>query len=337
METIALSGFLSGFATAYFALHTYQLFSRKNSSRMQRVVAFIFVQWALFNLKDFVLTIHEYNDSTIQSIIILIDGTSLIGYTCFIYELISPGWATLRRVVLMATAYVPFLLAYLLRPYEWVIHLYLVFLFLVGAIVFLYWLCKAHRYVRYIRENFSNIDEIDISWLRVVAWFFVICQLLWVVISIVRHPLTDCLYYVMSIILWQVTLEYVLNQKPVTMEPYEPVATREYSFAQTLPSIIEDEALYLNPTLSIKDLAQHIGTNRTYLSDYFTNILHTTFYDYINRLRIEKQSVPLMQDHPDYTLERIASESGFQSISTFRRSFQKLKGVSPSEYRKQKK
>lgn len=170
-----------------------------------------------------------------------------------------------------------------------------------------------------------------------VAWFFVICQLLWVVISIVRHPLTDCLYYVMSIILWQVTLEYVLNQKPVTMEPHEPVATREYSFAQTLPSIIEDEALYLNPTLSIKDLAQHIGTNRTYLSDYFTNILHTTFYDYINRLRIEKQSVPLMQDHPDYTLERIASESGFQSISTFRRSFQKLKGVSPSEYRKQKK
>ena len=37
MEETALSGFLSGFATAYFALHAYQLFRRENSSRLQRV------------------------------------------------------------------------------------------------------------------------------------------------------------------------------------------------------------------------------------------------------------------------------------------------------------
>lgn len=90
MEEIALSVFLSGFATAYFALHAYQLFRREDCLRMQRVMACIFVQWALFNLKDFLLTIHDYNDPNIQNILVLIDGTSLIGYTCLVYGDKSP-------------------------------------------------------------------------------------------------------------------------------------------------------------------------------------------------------------------------------------------------------
>lgn len=343
MEEIALSVFLSGFATAYFALHAYQLFRCEDCLRMQRVMACIFVQWALFNLKDFLLTIHDYNDPNIQNILVLIDGTSLIGYTCLVYELISPGWATLRKVLWMLAAYVPFFATYALWRHEGVIRCYMVCLFLAGAIIFVLWLRKARYYARYIRESFSNIDEIDISWLRAVAWLFVICQLLWVGISIVRHPLTDCFYYVMSIVLWQITLEHVMRQKPITVEvaetepmveDAEPMTPREYGFAQLLPSVVEGEELYLNPALSIKDLALRIGTNRTYLSDYFVNVLHTTFYDYINGLRIVKKCIPLLEEHPEYTLERIANESGFQSISTFRRAFQKIKGFTPSEYRK---
>ena len=81
MEETALSSFLSGFATAYFALQAYQLFRRENSSRLQRVVAIIFVQWALFNLKDFLLTVHDYHNQNVHDILVMIDGTSLIGYT----------------------------------------------------------------------------------------------------------------------------------------------------------------------------------------------------------------------------------------------------------------
>jgi AraC-like DNA-binding protein len=39
-----------------------------------------------------------------------------------------------------------------------------------------------------------------------------------------------------------------------------------------------------------------------------------------------------MKDHPEYTLEFVASESGFKSISTFRRAFIKLTGLNPSNY-----
>jgi len=318
-------------------LHAYELFLRKGSSRLQRVLAVIFVQWAVFNLKDLLLTVYEYNNQNVQDMVILIDGTCLIGYTCLIYELIHPGWASFRKVLWMLLAYIPFFAAWFLWHDELVIRCYITCLFLAGTVIFLLWLRDSRRYVRYIRENYSNIDETDISWLRVVAWFFVICQLLWVVISLISHPLTDCLYYILSIILWQITLEHVLRQKPLSMEITdieETAPTKEYIFAKTLPVLIEEEELYMNPTLSIKELASRIGTNRTYLSQYFTHVQQTTFYDYINRLRIEKKSIPLMQSHPEYTLERIATESGFQSLSTFYRSFLKLKGKKPSEYRK---
>ena len=152
----------------------------------------------------------------------------------------------------MLLAYVPFFATWYFLRDDMVIRCYMACLFLAGTIIFLLWLREARHYVRYIHESYSNIDETDISWLRVVAWFFISCQLLWVVISIIRHPLTDCLYYVLSIILWQITLEHVLHQQPVTIEEKdgkEISTTREYAFAQVLPAIIEGEELYLNPTL----------------------------------------------------------------------------------------
>ena len=40
------------------------------------------------------------------------------------------------------------------------------------------------------------------------------------VITLVRNPLTDCLYYVLSIVLWQVTLEHVIHHQPVAIDAF---------------------------------------------------------------------------------------------------------------------
>ena len=340
IDTQFLSVFLSGIATAYFALSAYYLFRRRESSRLQIVVGYIFLQWTALNLKDFIFTQYDASSQVLQDVIVLLDGTSLIGYTLLLYELIRPRWATWRKALGMLMAYVPFFVLYAVWPSQTVINCYIVCLFIVGTVIFLVWLKQGLKYARYIRDNFSNIDKIDISWLKVVALFFVICQLIWVAISIIRIPLADSLYYASSIILWQYTLERIIHQKAVDMEQQiiEPVVVgggKSYAFEDSLPKLMEQEELYLNPQLSNKELATHIGTNRTYLSDYFVNVKHTTFYDYINDLRIEKKSIPLMQEHPEYTIERLAAESGFYSVSTFNRSFQKLKGMSPGKYRKQ--
>jgi len=40
-----------------------------------------------------------------------------------------------------------------------------------------------------------------------------------------------------------------------------------------------------------------------------------------------------MADHPEYTLDYIAAQSGFNSLSTFRRAFRKHMGMNPGSYR----
>ena len=95
---------------------------------------------------------------------------------------------------------------------------------------------------------------------------------------------------------------------------------------------MERERLYLDPKLSIVQLAERLGTNRTYVSNYFNSVLRTTFYDYINSLRIKKESVPMMENHPEYTLDYIAQCSGFNSVSTFRRAFRKHTGQNPGSW-----
>ena len=100
-----------------------------------------------------------------------------------------------------------------------------------------------------------------------------------------------------------------------------------------LEQIVEEQKLYLKKDLTLADLGHVLGTNRTYVSNYLSQVRGQTFYDYINQMRIEKVSIPMMREHPEYTLDYVATQSGFASISTFRRAFIKLTGQTPRQYK----
>src|SRR3712207_8298163 len=51
--------------------------------------------------------------------------------------------------------------------------------------------------------------------------------------------------------------------------------------------------------------------------------LHTTFYDYINRYRMDKAHQLLATANESLSMNEIAESSGFNSLSTFRRAFVK--------------
>lgn len=106
-----------------------------------------------------------------------------------------------------------------------------------------------------------------------------------------------------------------------------------YHFAKRLEECMSQEHVYLNPRLTLSDLALRVGTNRTYLSNYINQVLHQTFFDYINSLRLKYASELLLTTN--YTLEVIAEKSGFNSLSTFRRCFMQTYGSSPSVYKKE--
>lgn len=106
-------------------------------------------------------------------------------------------------------------------------------------------------------------------------------------------------------------------------------------FDKSLRIVMEEQKLFLQPKLTLHDVAKSINSNKSYLSFYLHNVRKTTFYDFINQYRIE-EACRLMNEtdaSKKYVLTQIATLSGFNSISTFNRYFYKMKGVHPSKYK----
>lgn len=105
--------------------------------------------------------------------------------------------------------------------------------------------------------------------------------------------------------------------------------------AESIKRWIDDEG-YLRPGLTIKELADTLHTNRTYLSGYINTSLNTTFRDWITRLRID-YAKQRMTSHPEQKIAEIAEASGFMSQSHFMKTFKDKEGCSPAKWKKAKK
>lgn len=117
-------------------------------------------------------------------------------------------------------------------------------------------------------------------------------------------------------------------------QPAEAPAAHETPLAQELLRLMEERKLYLNPKLTLSDLAQEMHINRTYLTTVLNRDIGKSFYDFVNEFRIAEACAIIdalpPQERPK--LADVASRSGFNSLSTFKRSFLKVKGVLPSQY-----
>jgi AraC-like DNA-binding protein len=101
-----------------------------------------------------------------------------------------------------------------------------------------------------------------------------------------------------------------------------------------LLSAMEKDKLYLNPELSIKDLADYIGTTVKVLSQVINQSFNKKFYDFINSYRCNEVKVVLMNSSKKMTIIEAMYQSGFNSKSSFNKEFKKLIGQTPTEFKK---
>lgn len=83
--------------------------------------------------------------------------------------------------------------------------------------------------------------------------------------------------------------------------------------------------------LTLEDVAAVAGFSKFHFSRTFKQLSGENFYDYLCHRRIKSSEMLLMK--PGLSISQIALQSGFSSVSTFNRTFKKLKGCTPTQYR----
>ncbi len=113
--------------------------------------------------------------------------------------------------------------------------------------------------------------------------------------------------------------------------PYFPVEKSGFHRDNVL-KILEYCSTHYKEDLTVESVASQLQLSRSCVSHIFSDRISMSFSDYINSLRLSEATETLKNQN--YTITEIANLSGFPTIRTFNRAFQKHYGMTPSEYRK---
>ena len=98
-----------------------------------------------------------------------------------------------------------------------------------------------------------------------------------------------------------------------------------------LLELMNNENPYLNPKLTLTELAESLKISPNHLSQIINQNEQVNFHDFVNKYRVE-EFIQKVQNNKSYSLLAHALDSGFNSKSTFNSVFKKLKSVTPSQY-----
>lgn len=209
---------------------------------------------------------------------------------------------------------------------------------------------RLQRYGQYVQNNFSETSQLTLRWLRVLLLMLAVVSIQWGVELILRdvyhtYYQYDYSYWLLGLLLLllgtaglqQGTLAGVQFTEETTpdapLPSPKPVADVNPDHVARIRRAMDADKLYLNPTLTLTELAQHVGLNPKVVSQVINTGLGKSFNDFVNEYRVGQVKQRLRTDDLNrFTLLGIALESGFNSKTTFNRIFRQHTGQSPSEF-----
>ncbi len=101
-----------------------------------------------------------------------------------------------------------------------------------------------------------------------------------------------------------------------------------------LLELMQQEKPFLSGDLTLDKLAKLLNTNRTYLSQTIKENTSSSFNDFVNEYRVDEARRMLSESEFEHlSIEGIANSVGFNSKSTFNKSFKQFTGITPSYFR----
>jgi len=312
------------------------------------VMALVHLWWLLFYL--YLGDIH----SLCYGLLIALDSMAMP--TVFVGTLLAMLQDRRRPVWPVVVALIPcavLAILYVVLPDIDIITPSIVYRVMLVAAFIVYMVVAVRQYGRWLCMNYADLEHKEM-W-RCHTLFIGFILLLMVnditdnyVMSIIIHLMA---FPLSGVLLWRVeTLpqleeeaaeqeEDILPETDILPEPTEiqehelsiPCPQREEQVAadafayigELLEKYCEEAQLYLQQDLSLTQLSAAIGTNRSYLSQYFAS-QGTSYYAYIHDLRIRhfiRRYNETRSDSQPIGVQQLAQESGFHSYSTFSTAF----------------
>jgi AraC-like DNA-binding protein len=128
----------------------------------------------------------------------------------------------------------------------------------------------------------------------------------------------------------QQTPETEQAEQQTTETPSAPAS----ELMQRLNQLMDEQKPFLNSNLKVADVARMLGTNSAYVSNCINSQKGYTFNQYVNVYRIE-HAKRLLRHSPDKKVVEVWSVSGFNTETSFFRTFKLLTGQTPTEWKQQ--
>ena len=253
---------------------------------------------------------------------------AIIVMPCMLQDRRRPLWP----VAVMMTPLVIGMAVCIVNQNDTLLPMLRIYILLLGFGLIIYMVREVRRYGRWLRDNYADLEH------KEVWQSFLVLAIIILVFGIYASGVGGLAYeyavqmlaiVLVCYLLWrEETLSDLSISLPLPVDEETGQTIRDRSTSVALPAknigpllkqYCEEQRLYLQHDISLSQLAKAIGTNRFYLSQYFSS-QGTTYNAYINNLRVD-HFVSLYREAVDtrrsFTAQQLALESGYRSYSTF--------------------
>lgn len=215
-----------------------------------------------------------------------------------------------------------------------------------------------------IEKDYSYHENIDLKWVAVMSWLFAFAAFInvaYMLFSDFRYTAVFNFAFtimICALIEWSKGQSEIYNPESVGVsapqnkmpDPQSSVSMitvhdeNGFHYERNKPStdtlqkiytelklLFEKKYIYKKEDLCLDDLAASLNTNKSYISHVFTEYCQCSFYEFVNKYRIEEAKRLLLET--DAQIQEVAQDAGFRSKSTFNKVFKERVGTSPLVWR----
>jgi AraC-like DNA-binding protein len=213
----------------------------------------------------------------------------------------------------------------------------------------------------HILRNFSTSKNSNLAWLRTLVYIFGTVWTALMLFAIAHHVFhlfswkfcTHGLTLSLSVFILLIgyfglrqkeifysAVEYDMANSPEKVKYAGTGLNVENArqIAEKLKAFIKTEKPFLNPDLSLPQLADMLDIPVHQLSQVINSVFNQNYFEFINAYRVEEVKEKICDPaFAHLSILGMAFESGFNSKSAFNRIFKKQTGKTPTQYRNESK